>query len=297
MATATQPSLAPRNVWPVLAGTGRRFLEHDCFTYAAALAFYFLMALFPFVIFLASSLAYLPVPRVFERVLRIMGQIAPSEGIGVIQFVLQSTLKTNKTLLSAGFLGALWAAAAGFHSTASAMNKAYEVKETRSLIKRRLLALAFTCLLGLITTVAMTMIAMGPHFVIWLSGKLGAGLALGHFWRPILRWTIFVTFMSLMVEVLYLVGPNIRVRFRDQLPGALVAIATWLLASGGVSWYLRNLANSSKMYGGLGAVIALMLWFYVSAVAILLGAEMNAELTRLAARLGRNAVRSNKIAA
>ena len=283
MTTVPRSLLSPRYAWRVLVNAGQKFLEHDCFTYSAALAFYFLMALFPFLIFLASTFAYLPVPHLFDRVVRIMDRIVPPEGMKVVHYVLTATLHKNKTLLSAGFLGALWAAAAGFHSTASALNKAYAVKETRSFLKRRLLALAFTCLLGGMGVVAMTAIALGPHFGFWLTGKLGLRAGFALVW-PFLRWTIIMAFTVLAIELLYLAGPNVRVRFRTQVPGALLAVAAWLFASGGLGWYFRGIANFNKMYGALGAVIALMLWFYVSAISILAGAELNAELIRRGAK-------------
>ncbi len=283
MATVPQSLLSPRYAWRVLVNAGEKFLEHDCFTYSAALAFYFLMALFPFLIFLAATFAYLPIPHLFDRVVRIMDRIVPPEGMKVVHYVLTATLRRNKTLLSAGFLGALWAAAAGFHSTASALNKAYEAKETRSFLKRRLLALAFTCLLGGMGVVAMTAIALGPHFGFWLTGKLGLRAEFAHAW-PSLRWAVILTFTVLAIGLLYRAGPNVRVRFRAQVPGALVAVAAWLFASGGLGWYFRSVAHFNKMYGALGAVIALMLWFYVSAIAILAGAELNAELIRRGAK-------------
>lgn len=283
MAIEPHPLLAPRNAWRVFVNAGGKFLDHKCFTYSAALAFYFLMALFPFLIFLASAFAYLPVPHLFERVVRMMDQIVPPEGMRVVHYVLTATLRTNKGLLSAGFLGALWAAAAGVHSTAAALNIAYEMKETRSFLKRRLTALGLTCLLGGMGVVAMTAIALGPRFGFWLTSKLGLRAEFALVW-PSLRWAIILTFTVLAIELLYFAGPSLRLRFRVQAPGALVAVAAWLFASGGLSWYFRSIADFNKMYGALGAIIALMLWFYVSAIAILAGAEINAELIRCGAK-------------
>ncbi len=279
MATTARSPLATRNAWQVLLNVCRKFIDHECFAYSAALAFYFLVALFPFLIFMASSFAYLPVPHLFERVVRLLDRIVPPEGMRVIHYVLDATLPTSKTLLSAAFVGALWASAAGFHSIASVMNRAYEVRETRSFLRRRLLALGFTCLLGCIAVLAMTLIAMGPRLGFWMTGKLGLRAEFAVIW-PVVRWTIFLTFMALSIGLLYSVGPNTRARFRTQLPGALIAVAIWLFASGGLAWYFRSVTNVSRLYGGLGAVIVLMLWFYASAVALLVGIELSAELTR-----------------
>jgi len=283
MATVARPQLAAREAGPVFRNAYGKFLEHNSLTYAAALAFYFFMSLFPFLILLASVLALLPYPHLFDRFLRVMSNFMPPDGMKVVRYVLTATLKANSTLFSLSVLTVLWAAAGAFNAVSTALNVAYEVKESRSLLKRRFLALTLTCLIGMMVTVALTAIALGPRFGLWLTAQTGLTGGFAWLW-PNLRLLIVMVLMVTSVATLYYFAPNRRQRFRSLAPGALIAVAAWLMTSGALGWYVRSLADYSKIYGALGAVVALMLWFYVSAAAILAGAEVNAELQRRAGR-------------
>lgn len=262
-----------------LAGTARDFVRNDYLTHAAALAFFFFLALFPLLMFLAATLAYIPVPHLFDRILNLLAVVVPPNAMGVVRAVLRDTGRRPAELLSIGIAGAVVSASGGFSAMITAINIAYEVPEDRAFWKKALLSVGLTLLTGLGTIVALLSIALGPRFGIWLTSHLHTGSAFAVAW-PYLRWLLITLITILSVEIIYFVAPNVRQRFLAQIPGAALAVFSWVSASWALNWYLRSFALYNRTFGALGAVAALMLWLYVSALAIILGAELNSELLK-----------------
>lgn len=246
-------------------------------TYAAALAFFFLLSLFPLLIFLASWLAFVPIPNLFDQILDIMAKLVPADAMGVVRGVLKDVLNSNTKLLSFSIAGAVFAASGGFASLISALNVAYDVNEGRPHLKKRLVAFGLTLLTGVMLTIVLAAVALGPDVGSWISTRLHISDAFLRAW-PFVRWLLIGTFTILAVETIYFLGPNVKQRFRDQILGAFIAVVLWILTSWGLGWYLSHFANYNKTFGTLGAVIGLMLWLYTTAIALLLGAELNSEL-------------------
>ena len=160
-----------------------------------------------------------------------------------------------------------------------ALNVAYDVEKTRSWWRDRLQALLLTFTTGGLTLLGLMLIIAGPHFGHLMTELFPIPQGFGDIW-PVLRLaTIFVTFV-VAVEIQYYLAPNRRQRFMETLPGALVAVFGIFVSSAGLAYYFGHLANYSKTYGSLGAVIILMLWFYVVALLFVVGAELNAELLK-----------------
>lgn len=262
---------------------GRSYANHACSTHAAALAFYFLLSLFPFLILVASIMAYLPFPHLFDRILRLLSQVAPQDATVVIDKVVHDTIRTNRAIFSAGLIGTLWAASGAFNALTGGLNIAYGVPETRPIWKRRINAMLMTCVAGTMIIVAMTAIIVGPMFGYWLSIQVGVKPVFAFIW-PLLRWWVVLGFAIASIELLYFIGPNVRQRFLRQVPGAIFAVVAWILTSTLLGLYVRSYGHYNKMYGTLGAVIILLLWLYLSASAVLAGAELNAELLRASVR-------------
>lgn len=267
---------AKRVVMTIYNDLDRKFL----ISFGAALSFYFLLAIFPLLIFLASALAFVPVPNLFDNALALLGRVMPAEAMGLVERVLSDILtEEHGGLLSLGILGAIWTASLGFHSMFEALNVTYEIPEGRPYWKRRLLAIAMTFGVGVLVAVALTVMILGPQFGNWLAERVGLSPLWATLW-PYLRWGVAIGFTVLAVELIYYIGPNARQRFVSQLPGAFFAVLVWILASYGLGWYLRSFADFNATYGTLGAVIGLMMWFFVSATVILLGAEFNQALLK-----------------
>ena len=271
------------------SSTLKNFYRNDALTYAGALAFFFLLALFPLLIFLASALAYIPAPDLFQHVVDVMSLIVPAKAMGRVDVVLADVLRKNLGLLSFGIVGSIWIASAGFEAVINAMDRVYEVRKSRPYWKKRLLSLGLTVLIGGMIIVAVVAGVVGPFLVSLLPGIVGMDSLLIALW-PFLRWAIILLFLVLSIQILYFVGPNREQSFRQQTPGAFLAVAVWVGASLLLDLYLAHFTSYSAIYGVLGAVIALLTWFYVTALALLLGAELNAELMRRKAAAARRLI-------
>ncbi len=246
--------------------------------FAAALSYYFVMAFFPALIGLAAIIAYLPIPNLFNTMVGTLSRVMPPESMGLVRKVVAEIITPNRgALLSFGLLGTLWSASGGFANMIEALNVAYDIPETRPIWKTRLLALELTFEVGTLILVAFSAMIVGPQFGSYLASHLGFSWAFAMAW-PYLRYIVAVAFVVLAVEGLYFLGPNLRQRFRDTLPGAVLAVLGWILLSTLLSLYVHHIANLNKTYGVLGGGIALLLWMYWSSFAVLVGAELNSEI-------------------
>ena len=251
------------------------------FTMAAAMSYYFLLALVPLLIFLSAMLGYLPIPNLFDQLLDILAVVVPPEAMQMVERILASLLTPHRGgLLSFGLLSYLWTASGSFAASIEALNVAYDVEKERSWWRDRLQALLLTFTTGGLILLGLLMIIAGPHFGNLLTELFPVPQRFGDLW-PVLRLgTIFVIFVA-AVELQYWLAPNRKQHFMDTLPGSLVAVAGIFLTSAGLGYYFAHFADYNKTYGSLGAVIILMLWFYVVALLFIVGAELNAELQKL----------------
>ncbi|PYX36696.1 MAG: hypothetical protein DMG75_09600 [Acidobacteria bacterium] len=247
---------------------------------AAALSYYFVMSLFPALIFLSAVATYLPLPDVFNQSLNLMARFVPGDSMGLVRKVLSDVVTPNRgAFLSFGFLGTLWAASGGFSAAMEALNVAYDVEETRPFWKTRPLAIGLTFVIGFFLLMALGVMIVGPRFGEWMAGRLHLSQVWVWVW-PYIHWTISVVFTILAVEALYFIAPNVKQRFWATLPGAVVAVSCWIGLSYLLGIYFRSFASFNKTYGTLGAAVALMVWLYWTGFAMLVGAELNAELAK-----------------
>jgi membrane protein len=261
----------------------RELFRTRAFTVAAALAFYFLTSMVPLLVIFSSLLQFLPVPDVFQHALDFMAQLVPPDSMTFVERIVSDILTPDRgKLLSFGVLGYLWAATGGFSALIESLDIAYDVPVSRPWWRDRLRALLLTFTSGGLVSLSVVLLISGPYLGHFLSQVFPFFRVIEHLW-PLLRLTLIgVTFVT-SVEFVYYLGPNCRHSFLSTLPGAIVAIAIWLLGSAGLNYYLTHLSNYNATYGSMGAIIGLMLWFYITALAMLIGAELNAELTKLRA--------------
>jgi membrane protein len=161
-----------------------------------------------------------------------------------------------------------------------ALDIAYDARQSRPMLKQRLLALGLTFMTGGLMALAMVLTLVGNRAGAFLSNQLHLSFVFERSWG-LIRWGIIVACIVLSMELLYFFGPNVKQRFKHSLPGAIVGTILWILISLAVNIYISNFANYNKTYGTIGAVIALMFWLYVSSIAILIGAELNSELLKV----------------
>jgi len=270
--------MALRKIKLVIAGIAHDVDVNHILSFAAALSYYFVMALFPALITLAALVAYLPVPNLFNSIIATLARVVPAEGMGLLRLIVGDVISPSRgALLSFGLLGTLWSCSSGFAAIIEALNVAYDVPETRSLLKTRLLSLQLALVIGTLVTVAFAFMIVGPRFGEFLAAHLGLTHAFAVLW-PVLRYAIAITFIVLAIEGLYFMAPNLKHSFAATLPGAIVAVAGWILLSDGLSLYFRTVVHLNRTYGILGGGIALLTWLYWSGFLMLLGAELNSEI-------------------
>ena len=250
------------------------------FTIAAGLAFYFLLSLVPLLIVFASILRFLPLNSLVAQMLGLMAVLVPPDSMRMIMSVTLSVLEPGHTkLISFGILSYLWAATGGFSALIEALDIAYDVTDCRPWWRERLQDFLLTFTVGALIIVSLLTILVGPHFGHFLRLFFPVPGAFARIW-PVLRWIVTVATFVTGLELMYYLGPHARHSFWSTWRGAAVAVGMWFLGSFGLSFYLDHLSNYNKTYGSLGAVIGLMLWLYISSLAVIIGAELNAELAK-----------------
>lgn len=269
-----------RGSWEVIRSVFDEVQRDRVLNIAAGLSYYFLLSLFPLLILLATLLGYLPIPNLFQQIMDLAARLMPKDAMGLVQRILKSVLTPNRTgLLSFGIAGTLWAASGGFSAMIDALDIAYDSRKSRSMIKQRLLALALTFMTGALMALSLLLTIAGGKIGLLIGKSLHLSGVFQMAW-PYMRWSMIVAAIVLSLELLYFIGPNVQQKFRHTLPGAILGTVLWILISIAVNLYVSNFAHYNKTYGAIGAVIALMLWMYVSSIAILIGAEFNSELLK-----------------
>jgi membrane protein len=275
----------------------RKFFAHPMATYAAALAYRGLFGLFPFVLILVALVGLLGFPDSFHRhidqarsessqhvpqhlepvIERGRGQIQP-----LVRMMIEQAQKRAKgELLFFGVALALWSVSAVARTLTEAFNAAYEVPETRRWWKVLLLSLTFGPVLALIVIVSVGLMLIGPQVVEQVAQLVGLADTFVSLWTW-LRFPVALTLLAVVLSVVYRYGPDAKQRFRTVVLGAVLAVALWAISSVGFSFYLANFANYGVTYGSLGVAVGLLLYLYLSASVVLLGAEVNAAIYHLA---------------
>jgi len=238
------------------------------------------LAVFPGMIFLSSVMSLIPIPDLFGRVLGIMSILLPADTMRVVQSALLDVLATNrKAWLSFGMLGVIWVSSAAFDALIEALDIAYDVSDDRPFWKTRLRAIGLGIITAGLVSTALAVMILGPRFGAWLASRIDLSKEFVLLW-PLIHWSIVILFTLVAVELLYFLAPNVKQRFGATLPGAVFSVACWLVLSYLLGFYFRHLANLSRTYGTLAGFIAFMTWFYWNSFALLLGAELNAELAK-----------------
>jgi membrane protein len=267
-----------KKAWEMMLLINSELQRTRAFTVAAGLAFYSLLSLVPLLIVIASLLSYLPFTNALGQILSMLTALIPPESMSLVQSVVSSILEPGHgKIISFGILSYLWAATGGFAALIEALDVAYDVTVCRPWWRDRLQALLLTFTVGVLAVASLLPIVLGPHFGHLIVQFFPVPKDFAHLW-PILRWVITLATFVTGLEWMYYLGPHARHTFWSTLPGATVAVGAWFLGSFGLSFYLSHMANYNKTYGSLGAVIGLMLWLYITSLAILIGAELNAEL-------------------
>jgi membrane protein len=257
------------------------FLDDDMTTYASALAYQVFFSIFPFIIFLIALLGFLRLEEFFEWLRQHSQMMLPQQASEQVNKVIADLQKEQGGLLSFGVIVALWSASAAVRATMHALNVAYDVRETRSAWKLYPLSLLYTIGLAAMMIAAAALLTVGPQAVQWVAQQIGLEQIFVTLWAW-LRWPVALLILTLAVAIIYYVAPNVKQKFRFISPGALLAVAVWAAASLGFKLYVTNFADYNATYGSIGAIIVLLLYFFLSSAVLLFGAEINATIEKQA---------------
>jgi membrane protein len=275
--------LSKPSILYVLRKTVREFGTDQCTDLAAALTYYAVLSLFPALVVVVSLLGVFGQgQRTTDAVLQIIDDLGPSSAVDALRDPIQQLVESPSagSALVVGIAGALWSASGYVGAFGRAMNRIYEVEEGRPVWKLRPLQLLLT-LVGLVAAAAVAfMLAVSGPVAKAIGDAIGAGDVAQTVWS-VARWPIILVFVVVAVAVLYHSSPNVKQpKFRWISIGAGVAILVWVVASVGFGFYVSNFGSYNKTYGALAGVIVFLLWLWITNLALLFGAELDAELER-----------------
>ena len=261
--------------------------DDEVLTRSAALAYYFVSALFPMIFFLMAMLGLFAQSHDLQSsLLNYTARFMPEDAYRLVQKTLQEIANSSTGLkLAFGLVLALWSGAGGVVSIIDALNRCYHVKDSRPFWKQRLIALGMTVAIAALTIIALTIVLYGGDIADFVGAHIGLSSVTVIAWH-IVQWPIALFFVVLSFALLYFWGPDTKQQWQWITPGAVVGVLTWIGASLLFRVYLHFFNSYSKTYGSLGAVIVLLLWLYISGLAILVGGEINSEIENAAAKRG-----------
>jgi membrane protein len=266
----------------------KAYLQDDMLMYAAALAYRAFFALIPFLIFVVALLGVLRVPGFFEWLLSKAQNVLSKDAVGQMKLVLEQVRHQARggLLALAAVAVALWYASVAVRSLMTALNVAFDVKKGRPAWRRYPLSMLFAIGYALIIALASALMLVGTPVMSSLLARWGLAEGLASVWQWV-RWPAAVLLLMVAAALTYHLLPNHEEPFEFLTPGAILAVIVWVVASVGLHYYVLNFANYSVMYGALGAVLMLLLYLYVSAAVLLLGAEVNAVIRDASRKGGR----------
>jgi membrane protein len=271
-------------LWPALKRAVAEFRDDGLTDWAAALTYYGLLSLFPGLIALVSIVGLVGDPKgATQTITEIVTAIGPQSAAQTFAGPIESVASDRGTAGAAFVLGlavALWSASGYVGAFIRASNVIYETREGRPFWKLRPLQVAVTLTMILLGVMLVIGLVLTGPVVDAVAGPLGVGSTAVTAWN-IAKWPVMAGVFMLMVGVLYYASPNAKIRgFRWVTPGSLVAIVVWVIASAAFAFYIANFGSYDKTYGTLGGLVALLVWLWISNVAVLFGHELNSELER-----------------
>jgi membrane protein len=270
--------IEPLTIKELARRTWREVMRQNALGRAAELAYFFLMALFPLLIFVLSFISFLPGAQ--QTIFEWLSQVMPGEALNIVDDWVEKVFSSRSGgLLSFGLLFALWAASTGMAALMGALNNAYDIAEGRPFWKKRLVALSLTIVLTLMVIGGAVLVTFGDRIASWLEGALGQEAASGKVSAAI-RYAVGLAMLDLGIQTVYYFAPNVKQKWKWITPGALFAASAFVIVSILFSLYLRFAPGYDATYGSLGAVVVLMLWLYLMGLILYIGGQINAEIEK-----------------
>ncbi len=262
----------------LLKRTYTETLADDVLNLAAQQAYYFFFALFPALLALISIASFFPVDNLTNALTGSLGRVAPQDIVKIISDQLEKIANDNAGgLLTLAFIFTLWSSSGAVVSICSTLNAAYDITESRPWWKVRLVAIGLTLGLAVFVLVSITLVIGGPWIAEQITARAGLGPAFEWTWK-IAQWPLVFVLVATALAFVYYFAPDAEQDWVWLTPGTILATTLWVLISLGFKFYISNFGNYTETYGLIGGVMVLMLWLYLSGIAILVGAELNAEI-------------------
>ncbi|MCB1184321.1 YihY/virulence factor BrkB family protein [bacterium] len=270
-----------KRFWLFLIRLQREIGYDDCMGMAAQIAYYTMLGLFPFMIFLLSLLSTFPLGESLQPLM--LDELKSQMPVEAAQYVTDTVLNLlpnrNGGLLGFGLLASLWGASMAIGALITTINRAYNIRPRRNMAVQKVYAIVLTLVLSGLWLLAMTIVLVGPEITQQLFQILGIASETNTFWTSIRLPMAFVLNL-VALSILYYIAPEAKQKFRWILPGALTSTILWMAASSAFRVFLRNFGTYNKSYGSLAAVVILLVWLWISGFVFLLGAEINALMKR-----------------
>jgi len=250
----------------------------DVLSLAAQQAYYFFFALFPALLTLISIASFFPVANLMDEILRLLGRMAPPEVLKLVADQLVALSNSNHGgILTLAFLLTLWSSSGAMVSIVTTLNAAYDITEARAWWRVRLIAIALTLGLAFFIIISISLVLVGPSLAEHLAARLHLSDAFTWAWW-ILQWPVVFVLVSAGIGIVYYFAPDAEQEWIWITPGSVLATLLWIAVSLGFKVYLKFFDSYNETYGTIATIIVLLTWLYLSGLAILVGAELNAEI-------------------
>jgi membrane protein len=274
--------LPKRSWWGALKRTASEFSDDNLTDWAAALTYYSILSIFPALIALVSVLGLIG-DSATQPLIDNLGAVAPGPAKEIFTSAIENLQKSEGAagvLFIIGLAGALWSASGYVAAFMRASNAIYDVEEGRPIWKTAPVRLGVTIVLLVLLAISATAVALTGGLAEQVGKLVGIGDTAVTVW-DIAKWPVLAFIVSFMFALLYWAAPNVKhPKFRWVSPGGVIAVIVWVIASAAFAFYVANFGSYNKTYGALGGVIVFLVWLWISNIAVLLGAEINAELER-----------------
>lgn len=250
----------------------RRYRDHHITAFSAQMSYFFILSLFPFLIFLVALIGWFSIDNI--EVVSNLSKVIPKDASDIVLNYVADLSRSGSSIISVSIIATLWSASKAINALMRALNIVYEVKETRGYFTIRFLGMFYTILFALAIVLALVLPSMGMGFFEFLLKYIHIPWDFVKTFTS-LRWIGVLAFLGLVLGTAHMVLPNARITFRTTLPGTAFSLLGWIIISYGFSYFVQNFSRFTIIYGSLAAVIVLMIWMYFSSIILMFGGEIN----------------------
>lgn len=273
------PGFRPLPLYTVASFFFKEIKQDSLVNRASSLAYSFMLATFPVIIFLFTLIPYIPINDFQDQLLDLIETVLPKNAYLALETTIKDIVKhQNAGLLSFGFLSAMIFATNGVAKLMKAFNKSFLVEETRTWFKRRWIALVLTVFIAISLFIAIGILIVGQAILSYIQHHFYDKSAIWWYIIAFTKWIIVIALFFVTIAILYRYGPANKRKWKFISPGSILATGLAVLTSMGFSFYINNFSSYNKVYGSIGTLIVVMLWMYLNSLIILIGFELNASI-------------------